>query len=525
MSDDWQVATWRYEQIAPLIDEGASEAARRAYVRERSTHAVDWPRSKRARRAGDPPRRKPISRATLLRWAEAYRADGFVGLLPKTRSDKGRSRSDRSAAVDYALGLLYEQPDRSLNQLLLYLAVEFEDVSISRSTLHRDLVAHPAYAGAIRRREGRSARKQRRSYQAKRPHQIWQLDAKHFSVRIAGVQTRVCVLSVLEAFSRVILAGIVAPTESLAGAVRVTRLAIAKYGVADRYQFDRHSAYDAWAFREGLGLLGVHRNWVKAKNPEAQGLIEAYHRFLDRWFVRELRCQQVLSLAHLQTLLQASVDLLYNRHHHRKLGMSPEEALAGRLSDRRVSDADLRRAFWARIEKKPHPKTGEVELPNGCFRVPSRFAGRGRACRFHFDPVEPNAVLVAGNHRRVELEPFVIEEPFAGGAEERGTGQLQKIVDLWRGASRPNAQPGFGLPEVFRLIEGLVGHRVPQDEREATAITDFYSEFGPLPREPLIHAVEQTRTALGEGRPLSRYLDHLARQIRQASPTDQEPRP
>lgn len=42
----------------------------------------------------------------------------------------------------------------------------------------------------------------------------------------------------------------------------------------------------------------------------------------------------------------------------------------------------------------------------------------------------------------------------------RGRGQLQKLLDRWR--ERPNAEPGFGLPEVFGELSRLVGRTLPQ---------------------------------------------------------------
>ena len=138
MSNPWEIATWRFEMISALLDEKLTEAQKRRIIRERTKRAVQWPNS---------PDERPIGKSTLFRWLKNYREKGFLGLMPKARKDKGLARSDRSIQVNYALGLLYEQPERSLTQLMLYLELEFGELSISRSTLSRDLHAHPAFAG------------------------------------------------------------------------------------------------------------------------------------------------------------------------------------------------------------------------------------------------------------------------------------------------------------------------------------------------------------------------------------------
>jgi len=506
MSNPWEIATWRFEMISALLDPSLTRAQKRRIIRDRTKRAVQWP---------DSPEDRPIGKSTLFRWLNNYREKGFLGLMPKARKDKGLARSDRSLQVNYALGLLYEQPERSLTQLMLYLELEFEKLSISRSTLNRDLHAHPAFLGILRRRKG-TDKKLRDLYETCQPHDSWQLDAKGpFPVTfINGKTIRVHVLSILDDFSRYILAAIIAPAENIEAAVRVFRLAASRWGMALRMQFDRASAYDSKVFRTGLAMLGVHRNWVKSRNPSAQGKIEAYHRSLKRWFVNEIPKQEVVDLQHLEALLQATIALVYNRHNHRQIKMSPQQALAQRISTRRVGAAELARAFKVTIRAKSHPSTGQVALPNGLFRVPSRYAGR--RCSFHYDPVDKHeASLIIDDEHRIPLQPFTTKRIFdhERANEKRGAGQLQKLLDLWRGHSRPNAQPGFGLPEVFREFSRLLQRSVPIDQREATAIELFYRKTGPLPAEPFRQAIDKTRDVLGTNRALRAYLQYLDRLV------------
>lgn len=527
MPDPYEIATWRFEQIAPLIDPSLDEAQRRAALRARWTHPVEWPGAEARQRRGQPPIRKPIPKSTLYRWLAAFRAEGYLGLLPKSRADRGTPRySGTQQWVHYAIGMLYENPERSLTWLEVLLRTEFKDYTLSRSSLSRHLRAHPAYRGIEKLRKGTKS-KLRDLYQAQHPHEGWQLDGKGpFVVRLLdGARIRVHVLSILDDCSRAILAVLVALSESSEAAISVFEKAVAKWGLADRFQFDLGSAFDSQAFRNGLAQLGVHRNAARARTPEWQGKIEAYHRCLVRWFVKELGTQEVVDLEHLQQLLEALIALVYNTHHHREIATTPEKRLCGRLSERRVSPQDLERAFFIETTATSHPKTGQVALPSGGrFRVPSAFAGQ--RSRFRYHPVHTaRAVLVARDGREIELSPFTKKPLSAVPPHEykSGTGQLQKLLDRWRGQERPNAQPGFGLPEVFGQIGHLLGRPVPDSEREGRAVLAFYRQWGPLPRPAFLAACERTQKALGEGRPLSAYLDHLARQIaadREPSPPD-----
>jgi hypothetical protein len=507
MPDPYEIAAWRFEQIAPLIDASLDETQRRVALRERMRKPVQWPHSGR---------RKPIPKSSLYRWLKAYREHGYPGLLPRVRADRGASRRAGTAAwIGYAIGLLYEQPNRSLTQLEVYLQLEFANYRLSRSSLARHLRAHPAFNGIEKLRTGHKS-KLRTLYEAQHPHEGWQLDGKGpFAVRLKDAgRVNVHVLSVLDDYSRNALAARVASSESEEAAITVFETAVGRWGLADRFQFDGGSAFDAKGFRQGLAQLGVHRNALKVRTPEWQGKIEAYHRCLVRWFVNELPCQEVVDREHLQQLLEAMIALLYNSHRHRELGTTPEKRLAARLSPRQVSLAVLRRAFFLETTAKAHPKTGEVRLPGGRFRVPAPFAGQRNRCAYH--PLHPAlAVLITRDGREIALPPFT-KLPLSAVAPQTpkcGTGQLQKLLDLWHGHERPNAQPGFGLPEVFGALAVLLGRLVPESDREARTVLGFYRKHGPLPREPFLAACARTSKSLGKGRPLSAYLADLERQI------------
>ncbi len=524
MPDPYTIAAWRFEQIAPFIDPSLDEPARRAALRERTRTALQWPGAEQRRRRGLAPIAKPIPKSTLYRWLAAYRKEGYPGLLPKARRDRGKPRHAGTAEwIHYAIALLYEQPERSLTQLEVYLRIEFDAYALSRSTLARHLHAHPAYGGIERLRRGDSP-KRRARYQADYPHEGWQLDAKGpFAVRLKnGRRVHVHVLSILDDYSRYVLAVWIALAANTAAALEVFERAVAKWGLADRFQFDPGSAFEALVFRQGLAQLGIHRNAVKPRTPEWQGKIEAYHRSLGRWFVSELRAQEVIDLEHLQQLLEAMIALLYNRHPHRELATTPEKRLAGRLSERRVSLTVLQRAFFLETTAKAHPKTGEVCLPNGRFRVPGARAGQRQ--RFAYHPVHARALLLTSVGGERVLEPFTTK-PLASvppQSPRRGSGQLQKLLDRWADPERPNAEPGFGLPEVFAELGKLLGRTLPRSEREAHTVLTFYRRHGPLARPAFTLACARTQLALGAGRALSAYLEDLSRQIRADHPATTE---
>ena len=513
MPNEYEIAAWRHQQIAPLLDPELDRAARRRAIRDRTRHAVDWPNGKKKR----------IARSTLHRWLDAFRKDGYLGLLPRSRSDVDQPRHQSDEWIDYAIGLLYEQHERSLTQLEVYLKLQFPDYELSRSTLHRHLHKHRAYSGIERLRRG-SDKRLRGRFEASRAHESWQLDGKGpFEVRVRGQgRIRVHVLSVLDDYSRAILAARVSAAESTDAAIAVFQMAVERWGLPERMQFDRGSAFDSHDFRKGLAQCGAHRFPVLVMNPQAQGKIEAYHRVLIRWFINELRVQEVCDLEHFQELLEAMLALVYHKHRHKDIGCSPEERLADRRSDRTISHHDLQHAFYVEYTARSEKKTGVVQLPNGRFQVPVAYAGK--SCLFRYDRLRSHAVLITKDRRQLTLEPFQTKPlPPVRQHQPRGQGQLQKLVDSWRGRERPNAEPGFGLPEVFAALKAITGRSVPASDQEAKVVLDFWNRFGPIQRNPFLKACECTGQDLGPNRPIAAYLNHLERQIAQSNKENSDP--
>ena len=74
---------------------------------------TEWPLTATEEARGAPAKKKPISRSTIDSWIKSYRTSGHKGLIPAFRSDRGAARHDVDAQVEFALGLLYENPERS----------------------------------------------------------------------------------------------------------------------------------------------------------------------------------------------------------------------------------------------------------------------------------------------------------------------------------------------------------------------------------------------------------------------------
>ena len=502
------IAFWRYQQIEDALAEPLSRRERSRQLAAKSRTPVCWP-------SGET---RPVSLPSLYRWLAAYRRRGLEGLQPAPRRDRGRQRQRLpEGVIAEALRLLTEDPGLGFTLLIEVLRATFAPLAVPRSTLQRRLAAHPSYQ---RLRRATAHRRRRTRFVARAPHEIWQCDAKG-PVRVmlgSGELVAFHVLSILDDATRAVLAALVVPTVDLAASVRVFRAAAMRWGLPRRLYADRASIFDSVAFRMGLAGLGAHRIRSKPRNAPARGKIEAYHRVLARWFTDRLAHQKVVDLEHLQQLLDG-VIALYQRHRHRGLKATPEQALGGRRSPRAVPPTRLFDAFREERRRKAHPVTGEIEIGATTYLVPEKL--RGQTLTFLVDPPGEIEPLVVHPHsgqpltlRKAAIRPEDLPQSAPVAPAERwAPGPLQMLHDAWRGQVRPLAEPGFGLPELYALLTSLSGRHVPDTDAEAAEIQRIYHQHGPWSRTATEAAVAAIASQLGAGRPLRTYLEVLIQRL------------
>jgi transposase InsO family protein len=470
--------------------------------------AVRWPSG----------RESPITRGSFYYWLKRYCADPCIeSLLPATRTPVSRPSCIKAEWIEFALGLVEEEPVRSLYILTQRIQARFSlPLPPSQSSLQRALAKQPRY----HRVRTLQRQPRRNHFVAARIHQMWQGDAKaDFTVNFTdGTSCKVRILSLLDDCSRFVLAALVVDSESLVAVCKTFCCAVSRFGLPDAFYADRGSPYDSYIFRQGLAMLGVRRINTKARNPSAHGKIEAYHRSLQRWFIKELAHQPVSDLTHLQLLLDAFIDQLYNRHFHRELKRSPHDTFNNTISQRTVSLDRLHQAFFKTSLQRPHPKTGTIRVNDRLWKIPATYLIPRRPLRIAQDLIDSSRVyLVVANGHRILLQPAVriVQPPTLPSPlhQDFPAGSLSPLLESYRGRVLPRAVGGFGLPEIYQLFATVVGRSVPDTEAEATLILTWLKEHGPFQPQAFSAALDTSVMRLGTGRTLSQILDELTRCI------------
>jgi putative transposase len=370
-----QIGLFRYMLIREAADATLTGRQRGALVRTLAAQAHTDPDGRSVR----------ITRWTLDRWIQNYRAGGFDALVPSARQSQPRTPSE---VFELASALKKENPDRSAAQVRRILNAQLgwapDERTLQRMFLRTGLTAlrAPAESAVFGR------------FEAGRPNEIWTGDALH-GPRLGGRKTYL--FAFLDDQSRAIVGhrwGFAEDTVRLAAALRP---ALAARGVPEYVYVDNGSAFvDSWLLR-ACAKLGIKLVHSAPGRPQGRGKIERFFRTVTSEFIVEIASgegepgRQVTDLAEMNRLFTAWVETVYHRRAHSETAAAP---LARWLEGGPYpvpAPTDLAEAFrWS--EYRTVSKTALVSLHGNRYQVDPGLVGR--KVELVFDPFDLTVLRV-----------------------------------------------------------------------------------------------------------------------------------
>jgi putative transposase len=347
------VGLFRYSLIREAADPGLSAAERGALVRELA--AMDH-----ARPGGETVR---VGRSTLDRWVRAYRRGGFDALVPAPRRGVRRVPGE---VLDLAVALKTEAPARSA-VLVAQILAESGRGGCSKRTIQR----HFARLGLNTRPDGAPAKVYGR-FEAAARNDLWTGDAMHGPV-VAGRKSYL--LAFIDDHSRLLAGYLWTVAEDTVRLESALRPGLAARGVPKAVLVDNGSAFVSAPFLRACAVLGVRLIHARPRAATTKGKIERFFRTVRSQFVVEVEARGVASLAELNSLFSAWVEVVYHRRVHSETGQSPLERFEAGGTPALPSRDQLHEAFlWA--ETRTVTKTATVSLHGNCFEVDAALVGR-----------------------------------------------------------------------------------------------------------------------------------------------------
>jgi transposase InsO family protein len=333
-----------------------------------------------------------ISARTIEAWHYAYQAGGFEALHPTRRSDADKPRAISADLSSLILRLKQEKPRRSIKRIVRVLerAKVVERGELAKSTVHRLLKVH-----GTSRRPLRGPGAERRSFIYEFAGDMWVGDALHINRPVLspdGQPHKGILLSQIDCATRYVPHSFVAlaPGESSVDQEYGFKQALLSHGRPEKYYVDRGSAYVAGSLRAICAQLNIRLLFTQAKDPEAKGVIERWHRTWREEVEDELP-DGPLYLADLSSVHAAWLSVEYHARKHDTTGRIPREHWLEQVEHLRPLErgVSIDEVFLHRVRRKVR-KDGTVRFDGRLLEVVAELTGQHVELRFA--PREPEVL-------------------------------------------------------------------------------------------------------------------------------------
>jgi transposase InsO family protein len=342
--------------------------------------------------------------STIARWyytAKSRPDDITVALRPRLRKDRGRHRPCFAPAVWTALAELYTKHPTWSYQLHadnLRALCEADPKGLGPAPSYATVRRHLKGQGWFRQRQRRdddrpaaqTARRARagretRGWEMSHVHALWHLDFKDGALPVltrTGEWKHPQLFGAIDNRSRLVCHLQWYLGEGAEEFTHGLGQGLQKRGTPRAVMMDNGSAMRAGETRQGLIDLGIELSKIPDYTPEHNAIIEAFWKQINGRLLPMLEGVSDLTLALLNEVTQAWVELEYNCSVHRETDQSPiARLLAGPSVVREAPTTEaLRRAFRLKVARKQRASDGTISVASKRFEVPSCYRHLEQLC-------------------------------------------------------------------------------------------------------------------------------------------------
>jgi len=282
---------------------------------------------------------------TLERWQH----EGWPGLADRPRGPRHPAgKVDLKAMA--AIRRLQANPE--LGEFRIHAALAQRGIDLSPRTCGRILALHRAL-GAPQPAAALPHDPQPMPFKAARRHQYWSIDIRYITNHALGTGKPVYVISILENFSRAILASVISPRQDLTAYLIVLRAAIAVHGAPEALVTDGGGIFRANQGKAIYAALGIAHRQID-RGQAWQNYIETHFNIMRR--MADYHYAQATNWAELQAVHERFFADYNQQAHFAHRARSDDRhspaAVLGWLQGAWCDPADLDRLFRLRALRR-----------------------------------------------------------------------------------------------------------------------------------------------------------------------------
>ena len=311
-----KIALFRYGIIAPAVSGTYDESlSLKGFFRDASKKVYSNPRGEDTM----------ISASTIERWYYAYMDAGFDALLPKRRTDTGKSRkldSDITEQINFLKTEYPRIPATLIHQKLIENGT-IQKGTVSLSTINR-------YVNRLNEEKGLLPQKDMRRYEREHINEVWCGDSSVGPYITINGQTN-----------------------NFVNLMSVIKTAVMRFGRPKKFNFDNGSTYKNKQIDLLAARIGSVINYNPPYTPVGKAKIERWFRTMKDHWMSQLNMNNFNSLEELSASLLTFI-IHYNKSIHSSLnGKTPEDRFFEESClIKRLSDEAIEKSFLLEYERR-----------------------------------------------------------------------------------------------------------------------------------------------------------------------------
>lgn len=377
-------AHFRFALIAPVIQGTYLDPSASAYYRRMTAKPMTLP-------DGSVFHYQP---GTLEKWVEYYKKGGMDALMPKTRSDKGSTRTLTDTSIEEIYRLKQKYPRLNATQIHARLIQDgFLPASVSVAAVQR----------FIRRNDLKSARnlniKDRKAFEEEFFGGLWQADTCYLPhISEDGKYRHTYLIMIIDDHSRLIVGGRIFYNDNSYNFQKVLKDAIASYGIPNKLYLDNGSSYSNDQLTLICGSVGTLELHTPVRDGASKGKVERNFRTLKNRWLYGLDTARLTSLAEFNEELAAYIRT-HNTTVHSALKETPLNRFLRTKEHIRLPKSKewLEECFQNRIMRKVNNDSC-ISIDGAYYDAPQQFIGIKVEIRFLPDCMDSAYILYDGVH-------------------------------------------------------------------------------------------------------------------------------
>ncbi len=328
-----------------------------------------------------------IARSLVYEILARWKREGWPGLEDRPLGPRQPARKVDLRAMAIVRRL---QANPELGQFRVHAALAQQGIDLSPRTCGRILARHRAMGVAPRPATGTPHEPQAMPFAATYRHHYWSVDIRYLEDHALADPKPVYVVSVLENYSRALLASVISPRQDLTAYLIVLRAAIETHGAPDVLVSDGGGVFRANQARTIYRALGIQKAEIDRGQPwqnDVESHFNIMRRMADYDFARAATWPELRSVH--ERFFQNYNHQPHAAHDARPKARRSPAAVLGWVHGAWCDPADLDRLFRLRARRVLN-EHGAVR-----FRHWRLYAERGLAG-------EPTAVWLCGETLTIE---------------------------------------------------------------------------------------------------------------------------